>query len=164
MSVQIAMWQTVFRTRLSILQASLDRLLMAAQGAPKKVPAEEGKKEMPPAGGGVKGRPAADEGKKEMPPAGGGMKERPAADEGKKGMPPADGGVKKMPGADGGMKEMPKGTPDEGGKKGFPTWAIILIVVVLLCCLLPICIFVILQFLGMQITDVFGQITNQLQP
>ena len=57
----------------------------------------------------------------------------------------------------------PEGIPAEGEKKGFPTWAIILIVaVVLLCCLLPICIIAILQFLGPGIQNIFEGITDSL--
>jgi len=44
MSVQIALWQTLFRARLGILQASLDRLFLPAQAVP---PAEEEKKGLP---------------------------------------------------------------------------------------------------------------------
>jgi len=44
MSIQIVLWQTLFRARRGILQASLDRLFLPAQTAP---PTEGEKKTIP---------------------------------------------------------------------------------------------------------------------
>jgi hypothetical protein len=59
-------------------------------------------------------------------------------------------------------EELPEG---EGEKKGgFPTWAIIVIIVaVVLLCLLPICVIVILTLLGPSIGTVFSNIIEEIE-
>jgi len=168
MSVQIAMWQTMFSVQLSVLQASLGRLLMAVQGTPKKVSSEGGEKGASkiPAEGGPKKTPGEGGGEKGASkiPAEGGPKKTPGEGGGEKGASkiPAEGGPKKVSDAGGGMG-MPKGVPVEGERRGFPTWAIVLIVVAVLFCLLPTCIIAILMLLGSQINEIFSNIVQGLE-
>jgi hypothetical protein len=47
LSAQLITWQTTLRARLDALQASLDRLLIPAEGMPAEAPAEGEKKGLP---------------------------------------------------------------------------------------------------------------------
>ncbi len=59
-------------------------------------------------------------------------------------------------------EELPEGAGEKKG--GFPTWAIIVIIVaVVLLCLLPICVIAILTLLGPSIGNVFSNIIEEIE-